>query len=109
MSLVLGQRMVRLEDGTRGVVALVDGERRITWDDRGETRVAGKMEEWQPDAVGARKLRPEEMRFVARWADGALEAIEKHEPFRYWETVRIEHPSHDQALVDLIVGYLEKK
>ena len=109
MNLVLGQRMVRLEDGTRGVVALVDGERRITWQDRGETRIAGKMEQWEADAVGSRKLRPEEIRYVARWADGALEAIEKHEPFRYWETVRVEHPSYDQGLVDVIVAYLSKR
>ena len=55
--LTVGARMVRQDDGMRGVVELVtisvDGkyaEPRVVYVDRGEKRIAPKKERWEPVA-----------------------------------------------------------
>lgn len=116
MSLVVGQRMVRTDDGMRGVVELVEmpgfeqyQETRIVYVDRGEKRIAGKREVWEPEKEPSRKLRDEEALFVACWADAVFEAIEKNQPFRFWESVKLDRTQHDPELVKLIIDHLRKR
>jgi hypothetical protein len=100
--------MVRLDDGKAGIVEMVNGEARITYFDRGERIIAAKLEKWDP--VGsASPLREEEIREVAFEADRALRAIEKHEPSRWWQPVRLDQPAYDPGLVEVIVGYLRAR
>lgn len=107
MSLTLGARMIRLDDGTRGTVALVEGERRVVYYDRGEERVAPKKEVWQEERSGERlPLRSEEILEIAHEADRALRAIELHEPKRWWEP---KGPTYDQGLVEAVVAYLRSR
>lgn len=107
MSLVLGARMIRRDDGTRGTVALVEGERRVVYYDRGEQRIAPKKEVWDPEVTSERlPLRPEEMLEIAHEADRALRAIELHEPKRWWEP---RGPVHDQGLIEAVVAYLRSR
>jgi hypothetical protein len=108
-TLVLGQRMRRLDDGRQGVVALVGGERRISYEDRGETFIAPKGERWiEADPPGA-PLRAEEKLEIALHADRALRAIDRHEPMRFWERPRLSDPPHDPELVLAILSYLSSR
>lgn len=114
--LTAGQRMVRTDDGMKGVAELVAmpgfeqyEELRIVYTDRGEKRIAGKREVWEPVIPPAKKLRTEEMQFVACWCDAVLEAIEKNEPFKFWESVKLDRARHDPVLVQLIIDHLEKR
>ncbi len=114
MSLVAGARMVRTDDGMKGVVELITlpgyelQELRITYVDRGEKRIAGKRESWSVEQAPPRKLRDEEMMLVAISADRMLEALDKNLPTKWWET-----PSggryHDTKLCDVIIRYLEQR
>jgi len=108
MSLILRQRMTRLEDGVEGVVEVQGGELRVIYSDRGELRVAGKQEKWIPADIGSMKLRPEEMLEVAIEADRTLRAIDRHEPRRYWEPIKA-GDFHDPGLIETIVAYLRKR
>ena len=107
--LVLGQRMLRLEDGRKGVVALVEGERRVTYEDRGELLVAPKREEWIPDESPRPPLRAEEKLEVAMHADRALCAIDRHEPLRFWERPSLSDEPYDANLVLAIIAYLSAR
>jgi len=109
MSLVVGERMMRVDDGMRGLVVQSEGDiARIAYVDRGEQRFAGKGEKWEPIVKPTRAMRREEMLEVARCADSCLRSMELHEPFRFWEAYG-SRPSHDQDLVELIVHYLEQR
>lgn len=109
MSLVLGAQMLRLSDGQRGTVALVAGERRIVYDDRGAQVVAPKKEVWAVEAEPCQKMRASEIIEVALAADSILRAIDTHSPHRYWEKPALSDGVHDQGLFDVITAYLQKR
>ncbi len=107
MSLIVGQTMIRVDDGTRGTVVLTEGDvMRIAYVDRGEERFAGKGEKWEPVKAPPRRMREEEMIAIARRADIALQAAEMNQPEKWWV---IEQPAYDQGLIDRIVGYLKER
>jgi hypothetical protein len=116
MSLVVGQRMVRTDDGMKGVVELVTlpgyelQELRITYVDRGEKRIAGKRETWTAEKAPPRKLRDEEIMRVAWAADRALRSLDRNELDKWWlrESDAVEE-AHDGDLVGLIVEHLQKR
>lgn len=117
MSLTVGQKMIRVDDGMRGRVelAVIPGfekytEPRIVYMDRGEQRIAGKREVWQPEEPPPRKLRAEEILTIASFTDQLLRSIDKNEPTKWWEWgYKREEPYHDVGLATLIVEYLEKR
>jgi hypothetical protein len=118
VSPVVGQRMIRTDDGMRGTVELVqvpgfvsEFERRVVYLDRGEKRVAGKREVWEAEKDPPRRLRDEEIQRVASAADRALRALDKNEPVRWWQSDirRGSDEQHDHALVTLITDYLRKR
>lgn len=115
MSLVAGQRMVRVDDGMKGVVELVTipgyelEELRITYVDRGEKRIAGKREPWESVKDPPRKLREEEIVAVAYTADRMLYALDSARPFDWWRKIDGNEPPHDPGLVDVIEQYLRKR
>lgn len=105
----VGQTMIRLEDGMKGVVTMTEGDiTRIAYMEHGEVRIAGKGEKWEPSQTVPSKLRREEMLLVARYADAALRSLDRHEPMRLWEVGLkfSQRPTYDADLVDLIVDYL---
>ncbi len=107
--LVLGAQMVRIEDGRKGVVALIDGERRIVWVDRGEQLLAKKDEQWAPLDEGRAPLRAEEKIEVALHADRALRAIDLHEPLKFWERPSLADEPYEPGLVMAIIAYLSTR
>lgn len=116
MSLVVGQRMVRTDDGMRGTVQLVSmpgfeqyEELRIVYFDRGEKRIAGKREVWEPEKTPPRKLRDEEIAAVAGAADMALRAFDQNELMPWWKLGMAPRAFHDPKLVALITDYLSKR
>lgn len=116
MSLVVGQRMVRADDGMRGVVELVAmpgfeqyEELRIVYIDRGEKRLAGKREVWNVDAPPPRTLREEEIQLVAAAADMALRSVDRNEPLAWWKFGSVPNAFHDPELVALITEHLRKR
>ena len=106
MSLQVGQQMIRIDDGMKGVIEWVGDMPRIAYVEMGETRFAGKGEKWEPVRAPPRNLRLEEMEHIARFADSALKAAELHEPNKWWY---LSAPVYDQGLVDVIVGYLKER
>jgi hypothetical protein len=107
MSLVVGEPMLRVDDGMKGTVAMTEGGVvRIAYLDRGEVRYAGKGEKWEPVKPPPRKLRREEMMGIAIVADGALRSAELNEPWKWWSPPR---EDYDKGLIDVIVAYLEKR
>lgn len=116
MSLIVGQRLVRTDDGMKGVVESVElpgyehlKEPRIVYFDRGEKRIAGKREVWTLDVPPPRKLREEEVTAVAVIADRMLRSIDKSQPFRWWRSIEPDEPFYDPKLVELIAEYLLKR
>ncbi len=115
--LTVGQKMVRTEDGMKGQVEIVAmpgfeqyEELRIVYTDRGERRLAGKREVWEPEQEPPRKLRAEEILTIASFTDQLLRSIDRNEPTKWWEWgYKREEPYHDLALATLIIGYLEKR
>lgn len=105
----LGQRMVRLEDGQKGVVAQSGPELRILYVDRGEERLASKTEKWAPDEIIPGPLRLEEQWLIARYADRALQAHERHEPLRFWQLPKAADAVYDEGLVMAILKYLGER
>ena len=105
-ALVFGQRMVRLEDGQKGVVSQHGPELRIVYQDRGEERLAGKSEKWAPDEIALGALKPVEIFLIAATRDRALRAYERNEPHKYWETIPLSYRAHDEGLMRVIEGYL---
>lgn len=105
----LGERMLRLDDGQRGVVAMNGPELRIVYTDRGEERLAAKSEKWAPDELRPGPLRAEERVLVALYADRALRAIERHEPHKTWEPPSLDAEAYDRGLVHAIVAYLSDR
>lgn len=102
--------MLRLSDGQRGTVALIDGERRVVYDDRGSQVVAPKREQWQVETEPTQKMRAAEIIEVALYADRALRAIDTHTTHRYWEKPSLAADGvHDQGLFDLITAYLQQR
>ena len=114
MTLEVGQRMVRTDDGMRGTVELVAmpgfedqyDEVRIVYYDRGEKRFAGKRETWEPVKAPSKRLRLEEVLRVAWAADQALRSIDLNEPDRWWRRDKTPEHVHDTALVEVITSYL---
>jgi hypothetical protein len=116
MSLVVGQRMIRTDDGMKGAVELVqvpgfedEFERRIVYLDRGEKRVAPKREAWEPEKAPPRRLTLSDIELVAWAADVELEAIEKNHLTRRWEKPDRRGGVYDLGLCDLIREYLAKR
>lgn len=115
MSLTAGQQMVRVDDGMRGQVELVAmpglldrqeyRELRVVYFDRGEKRIAGKREVWEPVAAPPKKLRPEEIQRVAMAADRQLRVLDMNEPLMWWAAPQLERV-HDGGLVKVIAEYL---
>lgn len=106
----LGQRMVRLDDGMKGVVAQNGPELRIMYVDRGEERMALRSERWVPDEIHPGPLREEEKATVAWYADRALEAYEKNQPLKFWEKPDLENNvPYDIGLVEVIRDYLASR
>lgn len=115
MSLVAGQRMVRADDGMKGVVELtplpgLDGEfeKRVVYFDRGEKRIAGKREVWEVEKDPPRRLRDEEILRVAHAADRTLEALYMNQPSKWWDEApraRI----YDIELFNLVLLHLAKR
>lgn len=111
----LGQRMMRMDDATVGVVELVElpgggePERRIVYTDRGERRIAGKAEKWVSAEPIPLPLRAEEKFLIALWADKALRSYEKNEPFKFWEKPKLSDEPYDNELVVAILGYLSRR
>lgn len=110
--LTAGQLMVRVDDGVRGTVQLtpIPGfedhqELRIVYFDRGEMRIAGKREPWEPVTAPPKKLRPEEIQRVAMAADRQLRALDMNEPLMWWAPQQLERV-HDGGLVKVIAEYL---
>lgn len=108
--------MIRVDDGMIGVVEMTSPpgfdrytEPRIIYFDRGERRVASKLEKWEVEQSPGAKMRTEEMQLVAYAADRQLEALDKHQPDRYWEPVTSRRAIHDLGLVQLITDYLRKR
>jgi hypothetical protein len=109
MSLTVGATVQRLDDGQRGTVELVDGERRVVYEDRGERVIAPKKETWVPVEDPPKKLRATEIIEVALYADRALQSIDQHIPLRLWQKPSINDGVHDQGLFDVITAYLQKR
>lgn len=109
MSLVLGQRMVRLDDGQKGVVAQNGPELRIVYNDRGEERIALKSEKWRPDVIEPGPLRDVEKMLIALHADRALRAYERHEPLKFWDTPTGDSEVYDIGLIAHILAYLTER
>lgn len=116
MSLVVGQRMVRTDDGMRGVVELTAmpgfeqyEELRIVYVDRGERRIAGKREVWQTEPEPPRKLLEEEIQRVAGAADLALRWLDRNEPLQWWKCGGIPSSWHDPELRRVISEYLRSR
>ena len=116
MSLVIGTPMVRVEDGMRGVVEMTSPpgldryvEARIVYFDRGERRVASKLEKWETEQTPGAKMRTEEMLLVAYAADRQLEALDKHQPDRNWEPIASRRTIHELGLVQHILDYLRQR
>lgn len=114
--LLVGMRMLRVEDGMQGVVEVTTPpgieryqEPRIVYFDRGERRIASKLEKWVPDDPPSSKMRSEERLLVAYAADRQLESLEKNQPDRRWEPLDGKRPIHDLGLVQAIDEYLGKR
>ena len=105
----LGQRMIRLDDGMKGVVALNGPDLRVVYVDRGEERIASKGERWKPDELVMGPLRSEEIAMIALHADRALRAFERHEPLKSWEHLDTQAIPYDAGLVLAITDYLSQR
>jgi hypothetical protein len=105
----VGTRMMRVEDGVLGRVELMSEEPRIVFYDRGTMVVASKLEKWALADVSRGKLRDEEIRAVAVAADREVRCIERNEPRKFWEPLRIVDPIYDQGLINVITEYLEAR
>jgi hypothetical protein len=107
--------MLRVEDGVRGTVEMVTipgldmPEKRIVYEDRGERRLASKTEKWISAEPPPQPLRPEEKFLVAMWADRALRAIERNEPYRVWEKPKLSDEPYDNELVLAVLSYLSQR
>jgi hypothetical protein len=110
-----GQRMMRLDDATVGVVEVVtmpgatEPERRIVYNDRGERRIAGKGEKWISAEPVPLPLRAEEKFLIALWADKALRAYERNEPLKFWEKPKLSDEPYDNELVMAVLSYLSHR
>ncbi len=102
--MILGQQMLRVDDGMKGLVVQHETGLRIAYVEMGEQRFAGKGEKWEPVTKPPRKLRLEEMYSIARRSDIALQAVERNEPERWWV---VESKPYDQGLINVIVSYLK--
>ena len=108
-SLPIGTRMIRIDDGKEGVVSMEEGEHRIVYEDRGNSRIAPKKEHWVTEQQPDLRLRAEEMLEVAMTAEKALKALEKHEPFKHWEPLQPHLPAYDMGLRQVILRYLRDR
>ncbi len=107
--LTFGQRMVRVSDGMKGYVMQDGPELRITYMDRGEERRASKAERWVEDELVPGPLRREEKLSIALCADRALRALEKNEPHKTWEPIRLTEVPYDPGLIRTILDYLSQR
>lgn len=106
----LGQRMIRLDDGMKGVVAQDGAELRIVYVDRGEERMARRSEKWVPDELHPGPLRAEEKMTIAWWADRALQAYETNTVLKHWERPDLDaFEVYDEGLLRVILDYLESR
>ena len=103
--MTVGERMVRVDDGMKGVVVQNGPELRILYVDRGEERMALKSEQWVRDEYQPGPLRNAEKMLIALHADRALRAFEKHEPLKFWDTPDGSE-IYDPGLIEVIQVYL---
>lgn len=115
MTLAVGQRVIRLDDGMMGVVEEVTlpgsevSDRRVFYTDRGERRMAAKSEKWVSAEPSPLPLRAEEKFLIALWADKALRAYERNEPLKFWEKPKLSDEPYDNELVVAILSYLSER
>ena len=107
--MIVGQRMVRVNDGQRGVVAQNGPELRILYLDRGNERLALKSEKWVPDELKPGPLRAEEIYLIALHADRALQAHELNQPHKWWEKPALTDVPYDPGLIAVIRDYLQSR
>lgn len=105
----LGQRMIRLMDGMRGIVAQNGPELRILYRVHGEELLAPKSEKWVPEEPDPRPMRPEEEWLVACHADRALRAYERNEPLKTWQEVDPDAEPYDKGLMLAVMDYLARR
>lgn len=104
--MIVGERMLRVADGQKGVVVQNGPELRIMYLDRGSERLALKSEKWVPDELKPGPLRPEEVYLVALHADRVLQALETNSPFKWWEKPALTDAPYDKGLIEAIQAYL---
>ncbi len=109
MSLVFGQRMVRLDDGMKGVVIQDGPDLRVAYLLHGEQLIAPKSEKWVADELKPGPMQPVERFMVAACADRALRAYECNEPHKYWETIPLTYKPYDAAFMEAVENYLEQR
>jgi len=111
----IGERMLRLDDGTVGTVELVIlpgteiPEKRVVYMDRGERRIGSRNERWVSAEPLPMPLRAEEKFLIALHADKALRAYEKNEPLKFWELPKLSDEPYDNELVVAILTYLSRR
>lgn len=105
----LGQRMIRLMDGMRGIVAQNGPELRILYRVHGEELLAPKSEKWVPEEPEPRRMRPEEEWLIACHADRALRAYERNEPLKTWQEVDPDAEPYDKGLMLAVMDYLARR
>ena len=104
MTLILGQKMVRVSDGARGTVVLRDGVPRILFHLMADEFLAPTREQWVAEELPVAPLHEEEIERVAGTADQVLYCLRTHTPWRFWEAGPAE--PHDRGLVEVIKRYL---
>ena len=111
---LVGKTFVSVHDGRRAVCIWINGGLALTYRDRAEERIEpitpSKLKaDWQEETGPATALREEEIRLVARAADQALRAIERHEPWMFWQLGSYAFVAHDPKLVEVIELYLRAR
>jgi hypothetical protein len=108
--------MIRTDDGMKGEVELVqvpgfetEFEKRVVYIDRGEKRVAGKREGWEPEKAPPRKLTGAEITLIAWAADLELEAIDQNRLAHRWQKPEPGRGAYDIGLCNVIGEYLAKR
>lgn len=114
----VGKPFVSVHDGRLARLAVdLHGEAGLSYmmehKDRGAVRFepvtpARLWLDWRLEGPpAARALLDEEVSMIAKIADHCLSAIEKNEPFRFWDRAAIaSEPDHDPGLVRVIGDYL---
>lgn len=109
MTLVLDEVMLRIDDGMKGTVRMMEDGLRIVYSLHGNLMIAGRKERWVPYNEPRAPMRTEECLEVALEADRALKAIVTHTPRAFWQPVDLKAEPFDKGLVDAILTYLSAR